>query len=50
MLLSRGDALVLLERPGSALLLASAVILFLSALVPPARWRAIIGRGSRKTT
>jgi TctA family transporter len=50
MLLSRGDALVLLERPGSALLLASAVILFLSALVPPARWRVIIGRGSRKTT
>jgi TctA family transporter len=50
MLLSRGDALVLLERPGSALLLAAAVILFLSALVPPARWRAIIGRGSRKTT
>ncbi len=50
MLLSRRDALVLLERPGSALLLAAALLLFVAALVPVARWRAIIHRQTHGKT
>jgi TctA family transporter len=50
MLLSRGDALVLVERPGSALLLAAALVLFVAALVPAARWRALIRRQTHGKT
>ncbi|MGJ7042373.1 TctA family transporter [Shinella sp. BE166] len=50
MLLSRRDALVLLERPGLALLLAAALLLFVAALVPVSRWRAIIHRQTHGKT
>ena len=38
MLLSRGDPMVFLERPGSAALLAAGAVLLLLAAVPPSRW------------
>lgn len=44
MLLSRGDPAVFLERPGSVVLLAACLVLFLSTLIPAGTWRKLLAR------
>ncbi len=45
MLLSRGDPMVFLDRPGSAALLAAGALLLVFTAVPPSRWLNWMRRG-----